>query len=235
MKHFRLLGLLGLFTLFSIYACDWSSALTLEEWLDIINPPEPVEQDTCIPTLYTEPAFVTGVVYIDEIITTDVVMFAGSYTDTIHAGEDMADKLKNLLYLYDPAYTYQVWVSDTDWRKVCFIARGTNDHTHYNGKVRLRFNDMFSSRGFISARQAFIFNGALSYDEYNTAIDSFPSYDYINWIGTDWDSTEYDHSARKAAKCKIGRYYANFRFNAAPLAPDIPILYDSIGWEVVLH
>lgn len=210
-------------------------------WLDALDI-EPIEQDTvCTPVLYTEPAFVAGCVYIDEPITTNVIIRVGSLIDSIENGDDMSSKLKTMLSTWHPEFQYQVYVADTDWRKVAFIAKGTNDHTLFNGKVFLRFNNMFSSRGFISARQAFIFNGALSFDEYQTALDSFPSYDIINWIGTNWDSTRYDNSARKAVECQIGRYYANFRFNKdingvpIPIPQEIVDLYINAGWESVLH
>ena len=234
-KSIRILGF-SLIMALSFTSCYFDPIMTLEEWNDIINPPEPIEVDTpCVPELFTDPAFVTGFMIIDEPVTTDVVIHVGQLTDTIQPGEDMSSKLKNLLFAYNPNYTYQVYVSDTDWRRICFFAKGTNDHNLFHGKVYLRFNQYNTGWGFAMAKQAFYFAGALNYDEYSTAIDSFPSYDRINWMMMDLDSTQYDNLARKAAKCKLGRYYANFRFNTEPLATDIPILYDSIGWDVVLH
>ncbi len=213
-----------------------SSCDPVLDWLSQIDPPDPIEQDTCTqPLLYIDPAFATGCLYIDEAVFTEMVLFVGPYTDTIQIGEDMSSKLKALLSLWHPEFTYQVYAADDDFRKVAFIAKGTNNHNLFNGKVFVRFNNHFSSRGFLTTTQAFIFNGALSFDEYQIALDSFPSYNYINWNGTNWDSLQYETSARKAEYCQIGRYYANFRFNAVPISQEVVDLYEQAGWDSVLH
>ncbi len=224
--------------LISLTSCD-----AINGWLDYINA-DPIEevQDTCTqPVLYTEPAFVCGMMIIDETVTTDVVIHVGQFTDTIQPGEDMSEKLKNLLTLYDPAYSYQVWASDADWRRIAFIAKGTNDRNHYHGKVYLKFNQYQTGWGFQCATQYFNFGGALNYEEYLQAIEDYPSYDYINWLGTNWDSLKYETAARKAEYCQIGRSYVNFRFNKdvngipLPISQEVVDLYINAGWDSVLH
>ncbi len=154
-----------LFILIPLLAITFYSCDPVLDWLNQIDPPDPIEQDTCeAPILYTEPAFVTGFMIIDETVTTNVVIHVGPFIDSIAPGEDMSSKLKALLVQYDPNYEYQVYVSDTDWRRIAFIAKGTNDHEHYHGEVYLRFNQYHTVWGFSVGKQAFIFGGALNYD-----------------------------------------------------------------------
>ncbi len=196
-----------------------------------------VVSDTCDEFIeFTQPEFVSGFMIIDETVTTPVVIHVGQYTDTIQPGEDMSDKLTNLLYLYDSNNSYQVWVSDNDWRRIAFIAKGTNDHEHFHGETYLRFNGYQTGWGFPCSIQAFDFQGSLNFDEYFDVIHEYPSVNRFNFIATNYDSIQYVKLSQEILKgCKAGRYKADFRFLPYPIADTIITLFEERNWDVILH
>ena len=248
MKPFRLSAFLP-FCLVLITSCTHPLFDTFPVDPDfIINPPaDTIEQDTipvdttiidtCVELIeVTEPKFVSGFMIIGKAVNTPIVITAGEYSAIVQPGDDMSEELKSVLELYDPTYSYQTWVSDTDWKRIAFIAKGTNDHEHFHGEVYIRFNGFQTGYGFPCTKQAFDFQGALSFDEYLDVIHGFPSVDRFNYIATDYDSIQYVKLSQEILKdCKKGRYKADFRFLPYPIADTIVTLFQEADWEVVLH
>jgi hypothetical protein len=210
--------------------------------LDWVNIPQPIidttEVDTiepCIPELHLTPLFVTGFMEIHETVTTDIEVWVYPHHATATTGGQIPGILDSLLKVYDPTLLYLVYQSDTDWRRMAFIAEGTLDKEHFHGEVFLRFNGHNSGWGFGVTPQAFLFAGSLTFDEYMAAILVYPSVNYFNFRETHWTQDEYIKAALAINECKIGRYWADFRFNPIQIPDSIIVMYENAGWEKVLH
>lgn len=194
----------------------------------IVDPP-------CEDSLYLLPEFVTGFMEIDEIVSTNIEVWVYPHQATATEGEQIHAILDSLLNEYDPSLTYRVYQSDTDWRRMAFIAEGTLDKEHFHGEVFLRFNGHNSGWGFGVTPQAFLFAGSLTFDEYMEAADLYPSVNYFNNRNAGFTQEEEIKLARKIRQCHLGRYWADFRFNQFQIPDTIITQFEIAGWEKVLH
>ena len=205
---------------------------------------DPIDVDTididtiepqCEDSLYLLPQFVTGFMEIDETVTTDIEVWVYPHHATATTGEQIPGILDSLLYVYDPALTYKVYQSDTDWRRMAFIADGTLDKEHFHGEVFIRFNGHNSGWGFGVTPQAFLFAGALNFDEYMAVVNNYPSVDYFNFRNLPLTQEEYVKAAIEIRRCHLGRYWADFRFNQFEIPDSIVVMYENVNWTHVLH
>ncbi len=172
---------------------------------------------------------------IDETVTTDVEVWVYPHHATATTGEQVPGILDSLLYVYDPTLTYKVYQSDTDWRRMAFIADGTLDKEHFHGEVFIRFNGHNSGWGFGVTPQAFLFAGALNFDEYMAVVNNYPSVDYFNFRNLPLTQEEYVKAAIEIRRCHLGRYWADFRFNQFEIPDSIVVMYENVNWTHVLH
>lgn len=190
---------------------------------------------TCEDSLYLTPQFVTGFMEIDETVTTDIEVWVYPHHATATTGDQIPFILDSLLYVYDPTLTYKVYQSDTDWRRMAFIADGTLDKEHFHGEVFIRFNGHNSGWGFGVTPQAFLFAGALNFDEYMAVVNNYPSVDYFNFRNLPLTQEEYVKAAIEIRRCHLGRYWADFRFNQFEIPDSIVVMYENVNWTHVLH
>lgn len=212
------------------------------------HPPQPIEVDTdtvvidtividpeCEDSLYLLPQFVTGFMEIDEIVSTAIEVWVYPHHATAITGDQIPFILDSLLNEYDPSLTYRVYQSDTDWRRMAFIADGTLDKEHFHGEVFLRFNGHNSGWGFGVTPQAFLFAGALTFDEYMEMVGLYPSVDYFNNRNAGFSQEEEIKLALEIRRCHLGRYWADFRFNQFQIPDSIVVMYENVNWTHVLH
>jgi len=190
---------------------------------------------TCEDSLYLTPQFVTGFMEIDETVTTDIEVWVYPHHATATTGEQIPFILDSLLNEYDPTLTYKVYQSDTDWRRMAFIADGTLDKEHFHGEVFIRFNGHNSGWGFGVTPQAFLFAGALNFNEYMEVVNNYPSVDYFNFRNLPLTQEEYVKAAIEIRRCHLGRYWADFRFNQFQIPDSIVVMYENVNWTHVLH
>lgn len=205
---------------------------------------DPIDVDTididtiepqCEDSLYLLPQFVTGFMEIDETVTTDIEVWVYPHHATATTGNQIPFILDSLLNKYDPTLTYKVYQSDTDWRRMAFIADGTLDKEHFHGEVFIRFNGHNSGWGFGITPQAFLFAGALNFDEYMAVVNNYPSVDYFNFRNLPLTQEEYVKAAIEIRRCHLGRYWADFRFNQFEIPDSIVVMYENVNWTHVLH
>jgi len=214
---------------FTVTSCTFDHPLL--DWPP--DDPEPIEQDTpCAPIMYDQPAFVSGWWYIPFDIFGDVKVCAYPHCVTVPIGTDVTAILDSLLNEFNPAYDYTVYQSQD---AVVFIAEGTNNRSLFLGKVWIRPESVNSGWGFDCNAQSFFFLDALTFDQYMTAIDSFPSFDRFMFQFTNWDSIEYIKAFDKILECRIGRIYADLRYLPFTFPDSVYDKFEAAGWDNVLH
>lgn len=193
-------------------------------------------QDTCIDSLYLLPMFVTSELEIDQNFNTDLIICMGQYCDTLNwfqmAGLDTV--MLHLAALYKPEYTYRVMVYDSmPPVRASIIAEGTNNHHLFLQRTYARYDKLKHYFGW--APQAYIFAGAADTTEWNEIIYTYPSVDRFNFRNmSQWDSTWFVRTALTIEACKVGRAWADFRFNPYPMLDSVLTLYEEAGWNHVL-
>lgn len=224
-------AILIFFLFISLTSCD-----AVNGWLDYINPPEPIEQDTVCTTYtpITQPAFITAYM-IQDAYQGDRILNVYPYIDTIHEGEDIQIALDSMVGLLYPQYSRKVYVNDENDLLHSVILKGTNDKNKLLGKLWIRYNGYRHYYG--CEPQSMIVVGSQTESEFNENLIEFPSFDLINWMNTNWDSTSYIKSigiALDTAHCKGGRYWFDMRFN--PFTP-LPVFVNYAivsGWDNAL-
>lgn len=193
---------------------------------------QPIIVDTCEEYIeITEPAFVNTTVEITDVVTTDVIVIAGQYSDTISLSSNIGTVVDSLLELFLPAYEYHTTVKATDPRIFTTIAVGTNDHHQFLLKTLLKYNGL--KHFFGCNPQTFYFAGAMDVDQFCQAAIDYPSFNRINHRGTEFDSLEYERIDTTAlGHCKAGRELAHFGWGIH--ADSIVDLYKLVGWNVVV-
>lgn len=237
MKQLRLFHLLCLFGLLSISACDWSSNQSVQEWLDLLNPPDPIVQDT-VCTTYDPvllPEFVGAYMLMDPY-QGDRILSVYPYSDTIHPGEDIGHSLDSMLQLLYPQYTIKVYVNDTDDRLISVIMKGTNDKTKLLGKLWVRYNGF---RHYFGAEpQSLLTFGSMTFDEMYDAYIEFPSFRYTNhqnMVLTPDQHNKLDEVALDSLHCKGGRDWYDFFFREHPPQPEHVDYALVAGWPHINH
>ncbi len=174
----------------------------------------------CIdPIEITDPAFVT--LYIEFDVFDPFLIWQGGQVESNNLS-DVVQAVTNL--------PFHIYTQGKSW---VIIIDGTNDHQQFQLKIFARSNG--AKIYFGSASQAYIFAGALAFTEYMEVIEKYPSVDRFNFRNTEWDSLQYDQAAKEILNCKLGRTWADFRFNQFPVSDSLITEYQNAGWETVLH
>lgn len=180
----------------------------------------PLEIDTpCVPVLVTEPKFVT--LYIEFDVFDPFLLWQGGQVES----NDLADVVAAVTSL-----PFHIYTQGKSWS---VIIDGTNDHQQFQLKIFARTNG--AKVYFGSASQAFIFAGALTFPEYMEVIEEYPSVDRFNFRNTEWDSLQYDQAAKNILNCKLGRTWADFRFNQFPVSDSLITEFQNAGWQTVMQ
>lgn len=223
----------------TLAACSLVPAIAPDDWAyHPVQPPPASPPDTCanyIPVL--EPAFVSGYMYLEEPIFTDIRLIVGPHAVTIPEGqfETFGPILDSLLQLFHPEWSYDVAIKDgSDPRFTSFIVKGTNDIGAFNLAIQIRVNGYKAY--FASEVQSFMFCGARTFEDCMSKAQSLPSMSRFNCINTAWDSLQYvDYALAILDSCKAGRDWADFRFNPYPMDSTILARFEDAGWDLVLH
>ncbi len=247
MKHFNSFRLFCLSALLPLcLASCWLPPMLMPADIDT---PEPIDLDTvpvvdtlpiidtCVfPELVLEPAFVTGYMWITDDLQTDRQIIIGTHSAWIYSDnqDQIGHIIDSLLTLWKPQYEYTVYVNDDDSRKIAIIVDGTNDREQFYLGAQIRYNGYKQYFGWVT--QGYVFAGALTLDEYAAVIDQYPSVDVFNYMGTDYDSTDYIKlSYQILGVCKHGRWYANFRLGPYEMIDTVVTQFDAVFWQTVLH
>ena len=180
--------------------------------------------DTIIPCTepieITQPEFVT--LYLEFDFLEDSILWQGGGTSSY----DLAEVVQAVTSLPFTIYSKN--------KSFVVIIDGTNNHQSFQTKI-------FSRSGgakfyFGTARQGFEFLGALEFEEYKQVIEKYPSVYFFNFLGTNYDSLQYDELAYKIlGTCKKGRWKADFRFNPFEAPDTIINQFEAAKWDIVLH
>jgi hypothetical protein len=231
MKPFRLSAFLPFCLCALLGSCTWNHP-------DLVWPaddPEPVEQDTVCTshTPITTPAFITAYIEMDDYLG-DRILIVGTHRDTLEPGDDIQTSLDSMIGLLLPQYTRHVYVLDTDDRLMSVIIDGTNDVNVLLGKMRIEYNGYRHHFGVIS--QSLIVAGSMTAAEFDEAIKRYPSFRYINWRLTAFDSVTYDiqmTAALDSIHCKGGRDWFQTQFNPYEPLPQLITYAHVAGWDEV--
>lgn len=147
-------------------------------------------------------------------------------------GNDIAYGSLELL-LIDQGYhpdSIQVY---QEGESIAAIIRGTNDKSKLESRIWTR--DAIGQKAlFVINIQAFLFGGALTYEEYKQAAIDFPSVNTFNFRNTNWTQSQYEEVAEIIlGECKLGRREANFMFNAQPISCSLYCKFIERGWSIV--
>jgi hypothetical protein len=191
----------------------------------------PIVLDTCETyTEITDPAFVNTYVEITEIVTTDVIVIARTYTDTVPLDQGIGAVVDSLLSLAWPQYTHTSTVKESDPRIFTTIIDGTNDHNEFLLKTLIKYNGL--KHYFGCASQAFMFAGAMTAEQFYQATRDYPSVNRVNHRGTAYDSLEYERIDTSIIRnCAAGREWAHFGWGIH--ADSIIQIYKVRGWNKV--
>ncbi len=151
--------------------------------------------DTCESyTEYTTPEFST--LYIKFDSPQDSVLWQGGGISSYDLGE-VVQHITSLPFQFGTS-PIGAWV----------IIKGTNNHALFQLKVFTRLND--GSKWYMgTGRQHIIMPGATS-TEMIEMINLYPSFDFVSFYGTDYDSTTNAAVMHEILKdCHAGRWYAD--------------------------
>jgi len=210
-------------------ACLWPGP-------EIIPDPLPAAPDTCQNyEVETEPPFIGGFIWADGAATTGPrIIVVWALSDTLAAGESVAESLKTLLQQRYPQYEHAVFVNSTDDRKVFFVTRGTDDENILRGKMYIRYNG--ARFQFDVETQMLQTIGACTCEELMGLIQDYGSLSIISWVNMDCDSIQYNDMALaviEADSCKAGKQWLDFRFNPYQMPDSIIQLAQDAGWNFV--
>jgi hypothetical protein len=121
----------------------------------------------------------------------------------------------------------------TKGNSIAAIIKGTNDRTPIEGRIWTK--DLVGQRAVLTVSvQAFLFQGALEFEEYKQVAIDFPSVKYFNFRNTNWTQAQYEEvAAIILGECKWGREDANFMFNALPISDSLYCQFRIMKWKVV--
>lgn len=151
-----------------IPSCDWATDLTIQEWLDSFNDPEPVQIDTCtLNDLHqvNDPKFIASWVAFDcspDSILWRVINVSCSTEDlaaTIWAANPSLD-------------TVEVYVSE---REVAIIMAGSDDKAWIEGRISCRPSCNGIKHLPATNRRALYLNNAPTFEEWMGIMDRYPS------------------------------------------------------------
>lgn len=221
-------------------ACDLIPAIAPPDWPEppqdtITLPIDTLPTDTCTdPQEIEQPAFVTAYMDITDILQTDRQIIIGNgsawiYNDNI---DHMGQIIDSLWEAYRPEYSYKTHVKPSDSRRLFTIIEGTNDREQFYLKAQIRFNGYKQYFGF--GTQHFVFFDCLTAEQASEIIAMYPSVNYFNWYGTEFDSVTVDKLSRQIlGYCKKGRWKADFRFS--PVSDTLVQDFINADWDNVLH
>lgn len=117
---------------------------------------------------------------------------------------------------------------------IAAILRGTNDKSGIETRIWTR--DAIGQKAVFTVNvQSFLFGGALTFDEYISVAERYPSVNIFNFRNTNWTQDQYEEAAKIIlGECKLGRERADFRFNALPISDQLYCEFIDRGWQFVL-
>lgn len=194
-------------------------------WPEVILPDPPQEEivvDTCEALIeYTLPAFIT---LYNEYFNGLPDSIVWNYDD------EQYPTLKELLlvkgYNTDSIQIFEEGAS------IAAVIRGTNDKTILKGHVWTR--DAIGQKAFFTVNaQAFIFGGALTFEEYHQIAKDLKSVNVFNFRNCNWTQEQLETVATVIlGECKQGRHDANFMFNVFPISDSLYCEFVT-KWEIV--
>lgn len=227
----------------AIIGCQYLTEAVLPpvdpDYVAIPPPPPPdtlplVTDTVCTSyTPVTTPEFITAYMEMDDYFG-DRILIVASHRDTLEPGDDIQASLDSMIGLILPQYTRHVYVLDTDDRLMSVTIDGTNDKNLLLGRLRVDYNGYRHIFGCIS--QSLIVAGSRTPEEMEASIMAYPSFRYINWRNTDWDSTTYVKQmtiALDSAHCKGGRDWFQTQFNPYEPLPELITYAHTAGWDEV--
>lgn len=125
------------------------------------------------------------------------------------------------------------------------IIRGTNDKSKIEGRIWTYdglsgIQDPCTGEAirqkalYVVNIQAFLFGGALTFEEYKQVAIDLPSVNIFNFRNTNWTQSQYEEVAKIIlGECKLGRKEANFMFNAEPISCELYCQFFDRGWQIV--
>lgn len=121
----------------------------------------------------------------------------------------------------------------TEGNSIAAIIRGTNDKSGIEGKIWTW--DAVGQKALYTVNiQAFLFGGALEYEEFKQVAIELQSVAVFNFRNTNWTQEQYEEiSLIILGECKLGRRDANFAFNAFPISDSLYCAFIHRDWQVV--
>jgi hypothetical protein len=201
---------------------------TTENPIDIIviDTPDtlPLECDTVV---VTEPKFITIYnEYFNGLPSVDHQFYFHKSQGVDLAYSTLEDLLIGQGYHPDSIEVYQEGLS------IAAIVRGTN--TKSNLETRIWTRDAVGQKAVFTINiQAFLFGGALTFEEYKQVAQELPSVNIFNFRNTNWTVEQYEEVALIIlGECKLGRKEANFMFNL-PISCQIYCEFKVRDWNIV--
>lgn len=213
---------------------------SLEEAIAPIDHPLPIDTvvvpiDTvtapveCVnPQQVTEPKFIT--LYI-EYFNGAPLVDQNFYFHKSQGADIAYPTLKELLiaqgYASDSIQVFQ------NNNAIAAIIRGTNIKS--NLETRIWTRDAIGQKAqFAINIQAFLFGGALTFEEYKQIAIDLPSVRVFNFRNTNWTQAQYEDVAKIIlGECKAGRDRADFQYNTFPISDGLYCLFIERGWDIV--
>lgn len=217
-KSIRILGF-SLIMALSFTSCYFDPIMTLEEWNDIINPPEPIVVDSCESyTEYTDPAFVG--LYIKFDFPQDSILWEGGGISSYDLGE-VVSHITTLPFSFG-SDSIGAWVD----------IEGTNDHQQFQLDIFTKtftepiyraldvpdtettcYSRIVNNKWYMGTGRQEIWATGCTPSEFKQRITDRPSFDMFTFYGSSWPFPVYVEMCREILKdCHAGRRYADLYF-----------------------
>jgi len=225
---------------FCLSSCYFDPIMTLEEWNAILNPPPPIEIDTCETyTEYTDPAFVG--MYIKFDTPQDSILWEGGGISSYDLGE-VVSHITTLPFTYG-SNQIGAWV----------VIEGTNDHKAFQLDIFTRtftepiyremdlpdtettcYSRIINAKWYFGTGKQELWASGATFEDFKQSINDYPSFDMFTLYGSEWDSISYVSACREILKdCHAGRRYADLYFIPFQLEQTLIDSFYLAGWDRV--